>query len=140
MMSEPVVARGVAEEEFERFISGNGLSVPEKMDAKDRRSFEESKRRIVEAIMSGSVVIDENDGDVVAVFTPAVSKDKTPLVFREPEGHAFMAMDSESPDHNVRKGHAFLASLTQQDKSRFSKLKARDWKVCDALGGLFLGG
>jgi hypothetical protein len=139
-MAEPVVARDVAEQEFERFMESNGLSVPQKMNAADRESYEEARRRVVEAMMAGSVVVDERDGDIVAIFTPVASKDKTPIVFREPEGHAIIAMDGERPEHGARKGVVFLASMTGQDKSRFAKLKLRDWKIVDAIGGLFVGG
>lgn len=139
-MTDPAVARDVAEQEFEKFLDGNGLKVPQKMNAADRESFENSKERIIEAMMSGSLVIEERDGDVAAVFTPVASRDKTPLVFREPEGAAIIAMDAERPEHGIRKGVTFLALMTGQDKSRFAKLKLRDWKVVDALGGLFVGG
>jgi len=132
------VSDDVAEQEFGRFVEMMDLDVsPKNMDEDDREAFKQSKQRITRAIKRGSLVVDEHGQPV---FTPTEGNDKTPIIFREPTGASFIAMDSKKDGHNIGKMFAAIGDMTGQHPSRFAKMAARDLKVCQAVAGLFFGG
>lgn len=130
---EKKVATEVAEHEFVRFCEAMDLDTEPKGDDEDLRSYNETKRRIVDAICEGRLVVDE-DGQ--PVFTPS---DGGSITFYEPEGSSLLAMDQKKSGHNVGKSFAVLAAMTKQPAMRFSKMKNRDLKICQAVMVLFLG-
>ncbi len=132
---EPAVARDVAEHEFARFVEAMDLDVdPEKMDAEDRQAFDTQRKRFVEAVMAGSLVVNEHGEPV---FTPSAGGD--PIVFHEPTGAALMAMDTKREGAKVAKQMAVLAAVTGRNEGVFSKMANRDLRVCNAVINLFLG-
>lgn len=140
-MAEKKVATEVAEIEFNKFVSMMALDVdPKGMDDEDRKSFVQAKRRIVEAIEDGRVVINDKGEPV---FTPVgngtANEDLSPITFREPKGDALMAMDMKRDGHNVAKTYASMSAQTGQEMARFAKMAARDLRICMALYVLFFG-
>jgi hypothetical protein len=104
------------------------------MDAEDLKSFDEAKRRIIKAICSGRLVVDEKGQPV---FTPTSGD---PITFHEWTGASLMAMDQKKKDQAIGKVYAAMADMTKQPAVRFAKMLGRDLKVCQAITGLFLGG
>lgn len=128
----------VAEAEFTRFVEAMDLDVdPAEMDAEDRESFKQAKRRIVGALLAGSLVVTEQGEPV---FTPVASTNKDPITFYEPTGSVLMAADSAKKNHYMEKTLLMVVAMTRQDKSRFANMPHRDLKVCLSIAGLFLGG
>lgn len=140
-MSDPseheTIAADVAEHEFMRFVEAMDLDVdPTGWDDEDKRSFEEAKRKLVSALRSGKLVIDEHGQPV---FTPS-QPPTDPITFYEPTGATLMAMDQKKKNHDVAKMYAAMADMTRQPMTRFSKMVNRDVKICTAIASLFFGG
>ena len=67
-MSEKKVATEVAEQEFVRFIEAMDLDVdPKDWSDDDKKSYEDTKRKIIRAMERGDLVIND---DGVPQFTP----------------------------------------------------------------------
>jgi len=136
-MSAPMVAPEVAEAEFERFVEVMDLDVDSTdMDAEDRKSLDDSKRRFIRAVVCGSLVVNESGEPV---FTPTVG-DRAEITFYEPDGTALMAMDRAKKGHDVEKTNLVLAALTKQLPKRFAAMKNRDLKLCQAILCFYMGG
>lgn len=136
-MKEPVVAREVAEAEFDRFVEAMDIEASTAdMDAEDKKGFNEQKDRIVKAVMSGALIINDNGEPV---YTPARTKDADALTFHEPTGASLMAMDRKKKTEDVGKLYATMGDMTKTHANTFSKMKMPDLKVCMAVTTLFLG-
>ncbi len=130
-----VVAKEVAEKEFERFIEAMDLDVdPSGMDETDRQAFTNARARFVRAVSDGSLVVNDNGEPV---YTPKVGE-RAPITFREPKGSSWMAMDAKKRDHSVTKMYAAMADCTGENVQRFSQMANRDTKVCESIIALFL--
>ncbi len=137
MASEKVVATEVAEQEFDRWAEAMDLDFdPAGWDAEDKKSFSDSRGRLVRAIERGTLVVDEQSR---MVFTPTCGADLSPLVFDEPTGGALMSMDQKKKGHDIAKLYGIMAEMTGNPVVRFSKMKTRDLKVCQTIVALFLG-
>jgi hypothetical protein len=137
-MSEPVVAKEVAEADFDRWLAEMGLSEkcdPARLNDEDKRSLAAVKELLIGALMSGSLVVDAGG---CFVFTPTKSADQTPITFYEPTGASYMAMDLAKRDQGVQKTIKFLADMTKQNPTRFAKMVNRDLSVCSAISAIFL--
>lgn len=134
-MSEKITYE-VAEAEFNRFIEANSilLELPG-MDDEDRASLTEQKTRIVQAMVNGSLVINE-EGE--PVFTPQRVADAEPLTFHEPTGASLMAMDRKKKNEDVGKLYSTMGDMTRTNAKTFSNMKMADLKVCMAITTLFL--
>ena len=125
----------VAEVEFERFADAMDLDVNmSKMSEDDRQSFEPMKRRVVEAIIAGSVTINEKGEPV---FRPAKSE-PAEIVFHEPKGSALMAMDARKKGQDVAKLYALMGEITGLPAVTFANMLNRDLKIAQAIVTLFL--
>lgn len=128
------VATEVAEQEFQRFAETMDLDVdPSSMTEEDRKSFETSKRRLIRAMESGHLVIDDKGQPV---YTPRDGGE--PITFYEPTGASFMAMDGKPKNADIQKMFAVMADMTRRDAKTFAKLPNRDLKVCQTIAVLFL--
>lgn len=134
---EIIVAKDIAEKDFERFGELNYLDFDlEGANEKDVASFESNKRVIVKAIMNGSLRI-EDDGR--ATYLPITSTDKSPIKFNKPEGAHLMEMDRRDQKESVGKMMVLLGAITGQPAKRFANMqKNPDLNVCLAVGTLFL--
>ncbi len=132
----PKAAPEVAEAEFDRFTNEMDLDVDvDFMDEEDLTAFNKQKRRIITAIMDGSLVINEN-GE--AVYTPRKSEGIDALIFHERTGASVMSMDGKKKGHDVAKTYAVMADITKTHQSTFAKMKGIDIKVCEALFALLM--
>lgn len=129
------VAREVALAEFDRFLEAMDIDADTTaMDAEDLKSFEEARRKLVRAMETGHLVIDDKGQPV---FTPH-SGVTDPITFYEPTGATWMAVDSKKKGQDVAKMVALMAEMTRQPAQRFSKMAGRDYKVCTTITSLFL--
>lgn len=140
-MSAPVekVALEAAEAEFVRWSEAMDVAVKldtSTMDDDDRKSFEQQKRPIIDAIRFGRLVVDDQGQ---FVFTPQLGDDRSPLTFPEPDGAALLSIDKAGKATDlVHKQYTLLAAITGQYVQRFSKMKNRDLVVCNAILGFLL--
>jgi len=129
------VDQETADREFERFATAMDLEIDtSKMDEEDRKGFEQQRGRVIKAIMTGSLVINE-DGE--PVFTP--SFEGNALTFYEPTGGTYMAMDRKKNSENMARMATVMAEMTKTSPKTFANMKNRDFKVCLAITLLFMG-
>jgi hypothetical protein len=127
------VDRETAERDFETFAEEWGIDTDlEDMDEESRDGFEQHKRRIVRAIMSGNAVV---DGHKLS-YTPLGDSDE--ITFKRPKGRALLAMDNAKESQHMRKMFEFLGSVTGQAPKVFSNMDGRDLKLCSSVASLFL--
>lgn len=133
-----IVAKEVAEQEFDRFVHCMDLDVDTSgMDAEDLTAFNKQKGRIIRAVQVGSLVFNE-DGE--AVYTPQHkrTKHKEPITFQERTGASLMAMDGRKKNHDVAKTYAVMADMCKVHPSVFAGMVGTDVKVCEALFALLM--
>lgn len=123
------VSKEVAEQEFERFIELADGDL-EDMNAEEKDSFADHKRRITRAIRNGWLVIDE---DGLPRMTPRYGNTNE-LVFRRMTGATLVS----GAKNEVTKMFDMMAQLTETDRSRFQKMDYRDLSVCMAIANIFL--
>jgi len=131
------VAKEVAEAEFDRFVESMDLDVdPSDMSEEDKQGFQQQKDRVVRAIQSGALTVNDKGEPV---YTPKRTKDAEPLTFHEPTGASLMAMDRKKKSEDIGKLYAAMADMTRTHSSTFSRMQMGDLKVCMAITTLFLG-
>lgn len=137
-MTEMKVAHEVAEQELERYLEAMDLSARISLerctDAEDRKSLEDLRWTLVQAIKEGHLVIRE---DGTAELHPKVGN-TTPIHFPEPDGKAILAMDQAKKGHDGEKLAKLLGKWTGLNPAVFEAMKMRDFRVCSALVMLFL--
>lgn len=122
--------------EFNRFVEKMDLFFDESdMDNDDKKDFTLQKDRIINAIMRGSLVVNEN-GE--CVFTPQRTDDAQPITFYEPRGSALMAMDRKKKNADMGKLFVSMGDITRTDAKTFSNMRMADLHVCMAITTLFL--
>ncbi len=132
------VATEVAEAEFERMCASRRVCTdPAQLDEDDVSGLDEIRKKVVRAIVTGELVVEEN-GD--PVYTPPVAGAK-PLHFYKPTGATIMAMDGARPgDADGPQGRMVRAitEMTKSPKGEISKLEVPDYQFCQLLAKLFL--
>ena len=136
-VSTEKISRDVAEEEFVRFTRVWDIDVnTDNMSGEDKESFDQQKGRIVNQIVAGHAVVDE-DGDIH--YTLKYPKGDTAVLhFRVPGGNAYTSMDSFKDRQNIGKLNAFMGAMTKQAPKFFSNMDGRDVKFCQGVAVLFL--
>lgn len=125
-----------AEAELERFAEEMDLDLDKSdMDGDDLKSYESVKKVVIRSIRKGNLVIND-DGE--PEFTPVKGNLGT-LVFKEPEGSNFQAMDRAKANEDFKKLNSLIAELVGKSAGEIGSLKQRDYKVVQALLMLFLG-
>jgi hypothetical protein len=131
------VARSVAEDEFERWVTALGLDHKFDEDFADPvslKSLGAHRNVVVRAIMYGHAVVNDKSE---LVFTPQHSPHKDPLVFRRPKGSDYKLMDTATG--GTGRHMTFLASLTGQNDIVFDQLDMiYDGDFCSSVVMLFL--
>lgn len=130
---EPVVAKEVAEADFDRFVDAMDLDLDTAgMDSEDLTAFNKQKSRIIRAMMKGVLIINDN-GE--AVYTPCHprSKYKEAITFHERTGASLMASDGKKKNQDAAKTYAILADMCKVHPGVFAGLVGSDIKICEAL-------
>jgi hypothetical protein len=132
------LGKDVAESDLLRFMASMRLVISmDGMDAEDRTQLELSKRRIINAIVDGRLVIDQ---DGVPIYTPRDSEDKSQIRFPRPKGADFMQADLIKKNHDITKSFAIMAASTHESVARYAAMESTDLFVCQSIVGLYMGG
>jgi hypothetical protein len=135
-MAENKVAAEVAESDFARWLEAMDLAHKadeSEMNADDLASFKKVKGAMLRAMMRGTLVVTDG-GDLE--FTPQMG-DKSPILFPEPKGSAWLACDRYGDKENVHKTYGVLAAMSGQLPKRFSEMSNRDQDVVTAIFKIF---
>jgi len=133
---EKRVATEVAEQEFVRWVEAMGLKRklnPDLLPEEDKSALRITKDEVLGAIEDGRLVVDEKGQ---FVFTPT-SGDTTAIIFREPNGAAFLSRDKFGDGQDQRKAFSVLCEITGQNLSRYGSMLNRDLTVCQSILVLF---
>ncbi len=131
-----MITKEFADQEFDRFCQLMDLDVDAaSMNEEDRIGFDKQRGIILRVLVSGELTIDD-DGQ--PNYLPRLEDDPKPIVFREPTGATYMAMDRRKKQESIAKSNAMLAEMTGEPAHRFAKMKNRDYKVVMAILTLFL--
>ena len=132
------IGRDVAESELRRWMSSMKLVISTTgMDAEDRTQLDLNNRRIINAILDGRLVIDQ---DGVPVYTPRDSVDRSPIRFPRPKGKDLMQSDLFKKNHDVTKAFAIMAATSHESLDRYGEMESTDLYVCLAIAGMYNGG
>lgn len=137
-MEEPKIVEEVAVQAFDKFIEDMDLDFNVAvMDAEDKTAAEKLKRRVVGAIMQGSLSFNE---DNEAVYTPRHKKSKfnEPITFHERTGADLTAMDKGKKGESVKQMYGIMGAMCGQHPSVFAGLVGPDIKLCEALFALLM--
>ena len=135
---ENKVEKTAALNEFNRFVDLMDLDLdPAHMDGEDLTAFDKQKRRIVRAIESGTLVVNDSGEAIYTPINPR-SKHKDSITFHERTGASLMAMDGKKKNHDVAKTYAVMAEMCKIHQSVFAGLAGGDIKVCEALFALLM--
>lgn len=132
------IAPEVAEEEFDNWVDAMDIDGDtDLMDSEDRKAFDRQKKRIVKAIMRGSLTFNDEG---YAVYTPQHPKSKYEgaITFHERTGASLMATDGKKDNYDVTKTYAIMADMTKLPAKTFAGLAGSDIKVCEALYALLM--
>lgn len=127
------ISTEVAHLEFDRWADEMDLDLNEDdMDEKDLAQFKKQKRRIVSAIESGALVV--NDAGE-AVYTPQNPKTsyKEAITFHERTGASLMAMDGKGKNQDMAKTYAMMADIAGVNAKVFAGMVGIDAKTCEAI-------
>lgn len=134
---EPKVGEDVAEADFERFRDAMDLDFdPNGMSDEEESDFVDAKRRMIRAMMRGTLVVND-EGE--PVFTPTKG-DRSPITFHEPQGGHYMSMAPKEGKESQKRGFQLISQMTGEPVKRFGTMYERDLKVVSAITALFLGG
>ncbi len=132
------IDQGVAEAEFDRLVNLWEIDGDtETMNEESRDGFEDQKRRIVQGLVRGTVLIDD-EGAVTCRLPHTTELEMTELTLRVPTGAAMLKWDNYKDRQNVHKMNAMLGAMSKQNPAVFSKIDARDLKPVMAVATLFL--
>ena len=124
--------------EFDRFIEEMGLYFEtEDMDAEELSDFNKQKGKLLRAIQTGSLSINEN-GE--AVYSPCNknSKSSNAITFHERTGASLMATDRSKKGHDATKMYAMMGDMCRVHQNVFAGLAGSDIKVCEAIFGFLM--
>jgi len=136
-MTKEKITQEFAQVEFDRFIEMMDIDIdPDDMNEEDKASLETQKKKLIKAMVKGSLYINDNGEPV---YTTQRDKEPKVITFHESDGGALMAMDKRARNADVGKMFASLGEITKTSSATFVKMKQSDLKICMAIGALFLG-
>lgn len=136
-MAEEAVAREVAEAEFERFAEAMDLDVDEESisDEDDRKGLRSARDAFVRAVMRGKLAVNEVGEPVVTLSTGEGEE----LTFYEPTFDVIAQSDKTKAGKDMAKMALIMGAMTKTSAAKFSKMRMRDFKVCQTVVTLFFG-
>ena len=133
-MTTDKIDRDTATQEFERWAEEMDLDL-QCYTEEDEADLEKHRNRILREIRRGNATVDDNG---ILQFTPSRSKVDDAIVFYEPTGATYQAIDGKKKGHDIKRQNAMLGDLTKQHPAVFAKLANSDFKFCQSVLALFL--
>ena len=140
MEKKNVMSEEMAMQEINRWADENEIDIYVK-GQNGEKLLDASIPKLVSKIQSGALVVNEN-----GCFEYTVS-DKSPtgyagekIVFKTPDGGAFMAMDKFKEHEGIHKTLAVASAMTGQDIRWFANVAHNDYKVISIITSFFIAG
>ena len=140
-MSEKMwkVAPEAAEMEFERFAEAWRIDTEtDHLDEDDVKSFNNTKRRIVLAIQSGLLTVDETGEQLKFTFEFSEIANIESLTLKPCKGAALTKWDNFKEKQQMKKINATMGDICSCNPAVFPQMDFRDLKVVQAVCTLFL--
>ena len=110
-------------------------------DAEGNKVLDSAVSSLVKAVQEGSLIV--NDKSEFEYTVSEASPEKiagTVLVFKRPNGAAFLSLDKFKATEGNHKIVSMASSCTGQDISWFSKLDGYDYKIVQYIASFFIAG
>ena len=132
-MSQPKVAKDVAEQEFARMCASNRIDTDETaLDKEELKEWRGMRDPIVQDICRGGLTI---DGEGRPVYTTTQGK---VLTFGPATTSTFIALETHGKGKDVSNMIAAIGDLTGTGKGELAGLFARDFHAVSRIARLFL--
>lgn len=132
------IALEVAEQEFDSFADAWRLDTEiDTMDEEDAQDFIIGKRKIVNEIRRGSLVVNDEGDLVYNLFEPVGSLDQ--IILKRPKGLAWKMSDRAKLNKNVGKTNYIMAAGIGQPPGILTRMDGIDYKFILSVYNLFLG-
>lgn len=129
-----VVALEVAENEFDRLCALSRVSTDAAdMTEEEAATFAELRKKLVRAIMRGSLVVDASG---VATYQPPVAGSKA-FAFKNLMASALIGSNGKQQDQ-MSKTLQIIAAMTERTPAEVARLAIPDLKMCGSLVTLFM--
>ncbi len=126
------IDKKVAEADFERWANAWRVEIDvEELDEEDAASFKEQRGKIVKAIQKGYLTVSQS-GEELTLDT-----NKGEVVFKEPVGAAYLAMDQHK-NKNMASSFGFMGAMSGTPAKFWSSVRGADLKIAQAVTALFL--
>ena len=139
--SKSKIGSDVAEEEFERFADAWRIDTDvDFMTEDDEAGFQQVKRRMIRAIMSGNAIVNNDNNIEYELFAPI--GDLTTVVIKRPSGHSFTSMDAVKKSKNlVAKTNKIYADAMGIPSTFLSstRMDGIDYRFIQGVYSLFFG-
>ena len=140
MEKKNVMSEDLAMDEINRWADENEIDIYVK-GQNGEKLLDASIPKLVSKIQSGALVVNEE-----GCFEYTIS-DKSPagyagekIVFKTPNGGAFMAMDKFKADEGIHKTLAVASAMTGQDIRWFANVAHNDYKEISIIASFFIAG
>lgn len=132
-----VMSEELAEKEFVRWAEGHGIDLTS-FEGEKSNVFQGSRRRVVNAFMNGSLVLEDTgilEYTVSALSPEGYAGEKVKI--RGMTGKAWMAMDKFKAEEQIHQLVATASAVTGKDMGWFSNLANPDFLLFTNVVALF---
>lgn len=126
------IDKETATAEFDRFKSSMRLRLDrEGMDENDRRDVKDDIEILINEIMEGRLVIDDEGRPV---YQPLEGE---ALTFKRPKGGQIAVIDKKKEAHKIAQLQAIIGALCDKPASQIAAMDWADIDICAIIVGLF---
>lgn len=140
MSDENVMTEELAFHEVERWADENCINIYVK-NKDGETALDAAVQWLTKAIMKGTLILnDENEFEYTVSNKSPNGYAGEKLIFKEPNGGAYMAMDKFKDQEGVHKTLAVASAITGKDIPWFGKISNFDYKICATIASFFIAG
>jgi hypothetical protein len=137
--AENAVNETTAVIDFARFAKAWRLDYHvETMKEEDADSFEALKRKLMNAILDGSLGVSGDGVMLTYTIQFPLENGETELEMRPPTGEALVMFDRLKDRQNIAKLNSYMASMCKTNPAIFVRMDGRDLKIFQAVATIFL--
>ena len=140
MNDENVMSEELAFHEVEKWADENCINIYVK-NKDGETALDAAVQWLTKAIMMGTLILnDENEFEYTVSNKSPNGYAGEKLIFKEPNGGAYMAMDKFKDQEGVHKTLAVASAITGKDIPWFGKISNFDYKICATIASFFIAG
>ena len=139
-MTEYKLSNELAEIEFNRFCEEMDIDT-DCHNEEDQESLDKIKSKIIKALMTGNLVINDDGEPVYTTKKPVKvggEEDIRTLTFYDYDGELMTATHGYSSKKPFHQMFALMGKMTRTSPAMFMNMNRRDLAVCNGIATLFL--